>query len=119
MTFCAVVAVPTKLPLNVPKKFVAVAAVPVKLPENTPADNTFVLGLYVSSASADCPNPEPEDATVNVMKCVALVVAETTSVALAVCANPANVPKKFVAVIAVPVTFPENVVADKTSVDGL
>ena len=32
---------------------------------------------------------------------------------------PTKVPKKLVAVIAVPVTFPENVVADNTSVAGL
>ena len=62
-TFCAVVAVPVKLPVTfpvrVPKKLVAVTAVPVKFPENTSAVRTLVDGLYCKPASLDNPTPVP------------------------------------------------------------
>ena len=126
LTFCEVVAVPVRfpvtLPVNVPKKFVAVTAVPVKLPVKTEADNTFVAGLYVRSASAEVAKPLPEDAGEKVIKCDAAVVAATTLTLDAVVAVeelPTNVPKKFVAVAAVPVKLPENTSAVSTFVAGL
>ena len=55
--------------------------------------------------SAEVARPLPEEAGLNVTKCVAAVVAATTFT--------------FCAVVAVPVNAPENVVAESISVLGL
>ena len=61
-TFCAVVAVPARLPVTfpvrVPKKLVAVAAVALRLPEKISVVNTFVPGLNCNVESDETATPE-------------------------------------------------------------
>ena len=74
---------------------VAVAAVPVKFPLNTSVDNTFVDGLYNRLPSLDKPTPVP------------VAFKEKTIEWFTLLAPAARF--TFVAVVAVPVTFPVNV----------
>ncbi len=81
LTFCAVVAVPTKEPTchtavtALPDKFplnnpvavtkLPVTAVPVTFPVKIPVVNVFVAASYERSLSEDKASPEPEVAEIN------------------------------------------------------
>ena len=87
-----------------------------------PTDNAFVEGLYWSSASDDNATPEPVAFNENTIEWLDAFPPAARLIFCAVVAVeelPTNVPKKLVAVAAVPVKFPENTVADKTLVLGL
>ena len=96
LTFCAVVAVPVTFPVRFPEND----------PLNVVAATVPVDGFTVTVETEEVAAPETVPvAGVNVIGCVALVVAATTV--------------RLFAVVAVPVKFPAKVVAVKVSVLGL
>ena len=117
--FWDVVAVPVTLPTWVPKKFVAVNAVPVWFPENTSAVSTFVDGLYCKPASLDNPTPVPVAFNEKTTEWFELFAPAAKLTFWAVVAVPVSVPKKFVAVAAVALRFPEKTSVVRTLVPGL
>ena len=128
LTFCAVVAEPVNVPLNVPPvKNVAVTAlpdklplnnpvavtkppvtaVPVTLPVNIPVVRVLVAASYVRSLSEDKARPEPDVALINGNLYEPDVVV-TTFTFWAVVAVPVNVPVNHTAVTALPDKLPLN-----------
>ena len=101
----------------------AVAAVPDKFPLNTSAVRTFVDGLYSNPASLDNPTPVPVAFNEKTTEWFELFAPAAKLIFCAVVAVPVtlpvNVPKKLVAVIAVPETFPEKTSVVRTFVAGL